>query len=143
MIFSEICPSFSQNVLWAQRSANQDPTTAAVELVLWIVIFIAALILGVLYLKKLRADAKAEPSAPSDKDVMDRFEEYYRQKLITYDEFQMIRKNFRDQLVFEVYQADKREKENVKRRKNRQPIMDESEKERRLKSLLKGLGDRN
>lgn len=142
MIFAEICPNGAQIPLWGRGSVNQDPSMAAVELVLWIVIFIAALILGVLYLKKLRADAKAKPQAPSDQDISSQFEEYYRQKLITYDEFQMIQKNLRDQLVFEVYQADKREKENVKRRKNRQTTMDESEKEKRLKSLLKGLGDR-
>lgn len=138
--FCHFLPLFTP--CWAQRLLRSDSSESVVELVLWIVIFIAALILGVLYLKKLRKDAKEGAFTSQENDIMSQFEEYYKQKLISFDEFQMIRKNLRDQLVYDVYQADKREKENTKKRRSRQPVFDESEKERRLKSLLKGLEDR-
>ncbi|MBO7678662.1 MAG: hypothetical protein J6S75_03230, partial [Thermoguttaceae bacterium] len=92
------------------------------------------LILGALLLKRLRAGAKGELPGDTSFGGLDSYEAMLREGLITFDEFEMIRKNLRDQMVHEIYVEEKYQKAKEKAKKQRRPADD---RESRLEALLR------
>lgn len=129
-------------VFWGQRAAFGDSLDSILELILWVLALIAFLIIGTSVILRIRREATEGTGSASDEDIMEQFDRYLEKKLITYDEYEMIRKNLRDQMVYDVYMMEKQEKENKKRKKNRKEKISEQDKEERLKTLLKGLHER-
>ena len=124
---------------------SPSPGTLA-ELYWWLSAFIIFIIGGLLVIKKLRSEAKADFSSTDQSNPMASFEQLFRQNLITYDEYQMIQKNLRNQMVYDVVQTEKiakkrkndEENRRVKPEKPSKPgKMSESDKQKRLNSLLK------
>ena len=120
-------------VVLAVRTTG-DVTDSVLELIIWLLLFIAFLILGALLLKRLRAGAKGDLSGDTTFGGLDSYEEMLRQGLITFDEFEIIRKNLRDQMVHEIYVEEKYQKAKEKAKKQRRPADD---RESRLEALLR------
>ncbi|MBQ1456820.1 MAG: hypothetical protein IIZ25_13330 [Thermoguttaceae bacterium] len=120
-------------VVLAVRTTG-DVTDSVLELIIWLLLFIAFLILGALLLKRLRAGAKGDLSGDTTFGGLDSYEGMLRQGLITFDEFEMIRKNLRDQMVHEIYVEEKYQKAKEKAKKQRRPADD---RESRLEALLR------
>ncbi|MBQ3453788.1 MAG: hypothetical protein IJG25_02875, partial [Thermoguttaceae bacterium] len=64
-------------------------TDSVLELIIWLLLFIAFLILGALLLKRLRAGAKGELPGDTSFGGLDSYEAMLREGLITFDEFEM------------------------------------------------------
>ena len=120
-------------VVWAVRMTG-DVTDSVLELIIWLLLFIAFLILGALLLKRLRAGAKGELPGDTSFGGLDSYEAMLREGLITFDEFEMIRKNLRDQMVHEIYVEEKYQTAKEKAKKPRRPADD---RESRLEALLR------
>lgn len=120
-------------VVLAVRTTG-DVTDSVLELIIWLLLFIAFLILGALLLKRLRAGAKGDLSGDTTFGGLDSYEGMLRQGLITFDEFEIIRKNLRDQMVHEIYVEEKYQKAKEKAKKQRRPADD---RESRLEALLR------
>lgn len=122
---------------------SPDPGLLA-EFFLWLLALIFFIIVGLLILKKFKNEANTDFQHSSDEDVMAQFEKLLQQKLITYDEYQMIQKNLRNQMVYNVYSEEKKEEkakkdiENRRVKPDKRSRMSEQDKQRRLNSLLKG-----
>lgn len=125
-------------------AAGSPGSGSLAELFLWLLAFILFIIIGLTILKKLRSEANSEFQQPSNEDMMAPFEKLFQQKLITYDEYQMIQKNLRNQMVYDVYKAEKKEEkvkkdiENRRVRPDKNGKMSDKDKQQRLNSLLKG-----
>ncbi|MBO7680919.1 MAG: hypothetical protein J6S75_14780 [Thermoguttaceae bacterium] len=111
-----------------------DVTDSVLELIIWLLLFIAFLILGALLLKRLRAGAKGELPGDTSFGGLDSYEQMLREGLISFDEFEMIRRNLRDQMVHEIYAEEKYQKAKDKAKKQRRPADD---RESRLEALLR------
>ncbi|MBR3219748.1 MAG: hypothetical protein IKF77_07480, partial [Thermoguttaceae bacterium] len=80
------------------------------------------------------AGAKGELPGDTSFGGLDSYEAMLREGLITFDEFEMIRKNLRDQMVHEIYVEEKYQKAKEKAKKQRRPADD---RESRLEALLR------
>lgn len=119
-------------------SGDVDPSLIA-ETVLWIFALIVFIILGLTILIKLRREEKNARLGIFDaKGGIDRFEDLYKKRLITYDEYQTIQKNLANRLVYDVFHQ---ETDPGKKKKEEKWGKDSGldDKEKRLKSLLEGM----
>lgn len=139
---------FSENnPLWWGVVKNEMTFQAYADLATWILLFIIFLFGGIIVLHHIRNNAKSETDQDSDETILDQIETLYERKLITYDEFQMIRKNLRDQLVVNAIESEKRAEKRAEEKKQRKEApkrkrkmgkLSDQEKEDLLNSLLKG-----
>lgn len=120
-------------MLVVMAAANGDAVGSVLDLVVWLLFFIVFLILGAIILKRLRTNAKAGPVDEESGGIAP-YERLLREGLITRDEFESIRRNLRDQMVYEIYQEEKVQKPKEKAKKQRRGTDD---RESRLEALLR------
>ena len=145
--FSAMTATAVPPVLLASGGGGVDVGLVA-ETILWILALIAFIILGLAILMKIRREEKdARAGSLAGEGQVDRFRALYEKNLITFDEFQTIKKNLRDRLVYDVLHRENTEAGNgrktsglgKKRGRSDGFFPEDDEKERRLKSLLEGM----
>ncbi len=108
-----------------------DPLDDIYSVVVGAMIF---LLIGIFLVSRIRHQ-REEPKQREDEVSMNLFQQLYRDRLISYEEYQAIKKNLRDHLVYEVYENEIA-KSVSKRSVRRKETFSEQDKEERLRQLL-------
>ena len=127
--------------------ANNIDTGLLAETFLWILAFIALVIAGLVIVLKIRKNERnATMGNFGMDDHSDNFRKLYEHKLITFAEFETIRKNLRDRQMERYVQMDEEKSQAILRGQGKKERgwkpMSEHEKQDRLNAMLSAMDRR-